>query len=56
MQDTVLGITEMIDFKNVVRLVNTDYIEKSFKQTFHTIKFPIRNTLNAYLNLPQEYI
>ncbi len=33
---------------------NTDYIEKCFKQNLHNIKFPVKNSADAYLYLLQD--
>ncbi len=33
---------------------NIDYIEKCFKQKLNKIKFPAKNSLDAYLYLSQE--
>ncbi len=34
---------------------STNYIEKCFKQKLLRIKFPIKNSTEAYLYLPQEW-
>ncbi len=34
---------------------NTVYIEKCFKQKLHEIKFPQKNTVNAYLYLLKKW-
>ncbi len=34
---------------------NTDYMEKCLKQKLHRIKFPTKNSVEAYLYLHQEW-
>ncbi len=34
---------------------STNYIEKCFNQKLFKIKFPTKNTADAYLYLPQEW-
>ncbi len=46
------------DSKFILRLnvaEHTDYIEKYFKLKLHLIKFPTKNTMDAYLYLLLEW-